>query len=169
MSLKAQEFDTSTKLASLGIGVGSSLGGFTYSSQIPAISLMYEQGIAEAGNVGVIGIGGYLGFKNYTYKNSSFNSKWNYTIIGARGTLHFTSLDVEKLDLYAGAMISYNMLNYSYTDNTGATINDSDLYSNDLGLSLFGGARYYFNDNLAAFGEIGYGISYLNLGLTLRF
>jgi len=38
-----------------------------------------------------------------------------------------------------------------------------------IAYSLYGGARYYFSENLAVFGELGYGISYLTVGLALRF
>lgn len=172
LSAQAQTFDQGTKVASVGIGIGSSLGGFDYSSQFPAISLSYEQGIAPAGNVGIIGIGGYLGFKGYKYETSSAgftaSSKWNYTLIGVRGALHFTGLDVDKLDLYAGLMPTYNIVNYSYRDSAGGSTG-SGSYSNALSLTVFGGARYYFSENLAAFGELGYGISFLNVGLAMKF
>jgi hypothetical protein len=169
----AQSFDKGTKVASLGIGIGSSLGSFDYSTQIPGISLMYEQGIAQAGNVGVIGLGGYVGYKSFSWETKSgtieSKSKWNYTIIGLRGALHFTGIDKENLDLYGGVMASYNLLNYSYEDNTGFNSGNTGNFGNSAGLTLFAGARYYFSDNLAAFAELGYGVAYLNLGLAVKF
>lgn len=169
----SQTFDKGTKVASLGIGIGSSLGSFDYSTQIPAISIMYEQGIAEAGNVGVIGLGGYVGYKSFSWETNSGNfsskSKWNYTIIGVRGALHFTGINKENLDLYAGLMASYNLLNYSYEDNSGFNTGNTGNFGNTAGLTLFAGARYYFSDNLAAFAELGYGVAYLNLGLSFKF
>ncbi|MFC3417547.1 hypothetical protein [Algoriphagus hitonicola] len=168
----AQNFDQSTKVFSAGIGIGSSLGGFDYSSQIPAISLMYEQGVAEAGEVGIISIGGYVGYKSFSYETNSgtiqSKSKWNYTIIGVRGALHFTQIQNEKLDLYAGLMASYNLLNYSYEDNSGFDTGNSGNFGNTAGLTIFGGARYYFNPNLAVFGELGYGVAFLNVGLAVK-
>lgn len=169
----SQTFEKGTKVASLGLGIGSSLGSFDYSSQIPGISIMYEQGIAEAGNVGIIGVGGYVGFKSFTYKTSAGSidatSKWNYTIIGVRGALHFTGINAENLDLYGGLMASYNLLNYSYEDNSGFNSGNTGNFGNSAGLTLFAGARYYFSDNLGGFAELGYGVSYLNLGLALKF
>lgn len=169
----SQTFDKGTKVASLGIGIGSSLGSFDYSTQIPAISIMYEQGIAEAGNVGIIGLGGYVGYKSFSWENNSgtfeSKSKWNYTIIGVRGTLHFTGINKENLDVYGGLMASYNLLNYSYEDNSGFNSGNTGNFGNSAGLTLFAGARYYFSDNLAAFAELGYGVAYLNLGLSLKF
>lgn len=168
----AQNFDQSTKVFSAGVGIGSSLGGFDYSSQIPALSLMYEQGIAEAGEVGIISIGGYVGYKSFSYEANSgtiqSKSKWNYTIIGIRGALHFTQIQNEKLDLYAGLMASYNLLNYSYEDNSGFDTGSSGNFGNTAGLTIFGGARYYFNPKLAVFGELGYGVAFLNVGLAVK-
>ncbi|WP_297335212.1 hypothetical protein [Algoriphagus sp.] len=168
----AQNFDQSTQVLSAGVGIGSSLGGFDYSSQIPAISLMYEQGIAPAGEIGIISLGGYVGYKSFSYEtNSSMiqsKSKWNYTIIGVRGALHFTQIQNEKLDIYAGLMASYNLLNYSYEDNSGFNTGSSGNFGNTAGLTIFGGARYYFNPNLAAFGELGYGVAFLNVGLAVK-
>ncbi|WP_111670550.1 hypothetical protein [Algoriphagus litoralis] len=169
----SQTFEKGTKVASLGIGIGSSLGSFDYSTQVPGISLMYEQGIAQAGNVGVIGLGGYVGYKSFTYKTSAGSidatSKWNYTIIGIRGALHFTGINVDHLDVYGGLMASYNLLNYSYSDNSGFNTGNTGNFGNTAGLTLFAGARYYFEENLGAFAELGYGVAYLNLGLSLKF
>lgn len=169
----SQSFEKGTKVASLGIGIGSSMGNFDYSSQIPGISLMYEQGIADAGNVGVIGVGGYVGFKSFNYDftagSISSESKWNYTIIGIRGAFHFTGIQNDKLDLYAGLMASYNILNYTYSDNSGQTTSTGGNFGNSAGVTLFVGTRYYLTDNFAVFGELGYGVAYLNLGAAFKF
>lgn len=168
----AQSFAKEDKVISLGVGIGSSLGSFDYSSQIPALSLMYEQGIAVVGETGVISLGGYLGYKSFDYTTNSggfsAESKWNYTIIGARGAFHFSQIPNEKLDVYGGLLISYNLLNYSYKDNSGFSDGSSGSYGNSTGLTLFGGARYYFSDKFAGFEELGYGIAYLNLGLSVK-
>lgn len=167
----AQSFGRHDKVLSLGIGLGSSLGSFDYSSQIPALSLTYEQGIAQAGDVGIISLGGYVGYKNFgmetTTSNFSATSKWNYTILGIRGAFHFSNIPNEKLDLYAGLLASYNLLNYSYEDTTGSNTQSGN-FGNSTGLTLFGGARYYFSEKFAGFAELGYGIAYLNLGVSVK-
>ena len=38
-----------------------------------------------------------------------------------------------------------------------------------LGTQAFVGSRYFFNDNIAAFAELGYGLAYLNIGGTYKF
>lgn len=171
-NLNAQSFTKEDKVISLGIGIGSSLGSFDYSSQIPALSLMYEQGIAEVGETGIISLGGYVGYKSFGYTTGSggftAESKWNYTIVGARGAFHFSQIPNEKLDVYGGLLVSYNILNYTYSDNSGFSDGSSGSYGNSAGLTLFGGARYYFSEQFAGFAEIGYGIAYLNLGLSVK-
>ena len=164
MSAKAQVYEKGTNVASAGIGLGSSIAGYTYGSQTPGISLQYERGIAEAGP-GVISLGGYLGFKSYKYNyGTDFTEKWKYTIIGIRGAYHLTGLNVENLDLYGGLMLSYNIL--SYSDNSGVSHGS---YGSAAGFSAFVGGRYYFAKTLAVMAELGYGVSYLNLGLALKF
>ena len=171
----AQTFEAGTNVISGGIGIGSSLAsGFTYGSQSPGISLGYERGIWEAGP-GVISLGGYLGFKTFKYGYVDPNTgdvsayKWNYTIIGARAAWHYTGLDVPNLDLYGGLMIAYDNLSFNYHNSMGGSYSGNASYNSGLGVSLFAGARYYFAGNLAAYGELGYGVSILSIGLSYKF
>jgi len=165
--VSAQAFQAGDNIVSAGIGIGSALDGYGYSSAIPGFSAQYERGIWEAGP-GVISLGGYLGIKGYKYSSPDFTEKWNYTIVGARAAYHFTGLDVENLDLYGGLMLSFNNLNFSYTEYNGYNYNGGS-YGSYLGLSAFVGARYYFAGNLAGYGELGYGVAILNLGLSYKF
>ncbi len=166
--VKAQTYEVGTNVVSAGLGLGSSIaGGFTYGSQSPGISLQYERGIWEAGP-GVISLGGYLGFKHYSYNynngTNAYSQKWDYTIVGVRGAYHFTGIEVENLDVYAGVMLGFDNLSYS-SNGTGF----GGSYNSDLGLSVFGGARYFFAGNLGAFAEVGYGVSFLSIGLSYKF
>jgi hypothetical protein len=172
VSVRAQAFQVGTNVISAGIGLGSSLAsGYTYGTQSPGFSVSYEHGFWEAGP-GVISLGAYVGIKDYKYgfENGgySYNYKWNYTIVGVRGAYHFTGLNVDNLDLYAGVMLGYNDLSFSYTDNAGYG-GPAGSYGSDLGLSVFAGARYYFAGNLAVYGELGYGVSILSIGLAYKF
>ena len=168
----AQPFVRGTNAINAGIGLGSSLGSFGYSSQTPALSVQYDRGIWDIGGPGVISLGGYMGYKSFknSYESGSLNYRhsWKYTVIGVRAAYHYNGFDTDKLDLYGGTMLSYNILNYSYEDN-GGQIDSSGSYGSTAGLSLFGGARYFFTDHLAAMAEAGYGISYFTVGLSLKF
>ncbi|HET6252791.1 MAG TPA: hypothetical protein VFE32_01890 [Puia sp.] len=170
----AQAFEAGTNVVSAGIGLGSSLAsGYTYGTQTPGFSAGYERGIWEAGP-GVISLGAYVGFKGFKYgyvdAGYAVTEKWNYSIFGVRGAYHFTGLNVENLDLYAGVMIAYDNLSFSYSDNAGNSYaGNIGSYNSGLGVSIFAGARYYFAGNLGVFGELGYGVSILGVGLSYKF
>jgi hypothetical protein len=173
---KAQ-YEVGTNVLNLGVGLGSTLlGGYSGSnvSQTPAIGLSFEHGTWELGD-GVVSLGGYLGYKSikdeYSWGSYTSTWKWTYTIIGVRGAYHFP-LDNEKLDLYLGAMLSYNILNFKYTDtdpNYNSSYDWSGGYGSAAGFSAFGGVRYYLTDNIGLNAELGYGIAYLTLGLSFKF
>lgn len=167
--LRAQPFIKESNVISAGIGLGSSLGGFSYGSQTPAISLQYERGIWEVGGPGVISLGGYAGTKSFKYKGSGYTQKWGYTIIGIRSAYHYNGIHSDQFDVYGGIMLSYNILNYSYKDDQGNSLSGSNSYGSAAGFTLYAGGRYFFSGNLAAFAELGYGVSYLTLGLAVKF
>jgi hypothetical protein len=168
---KAQTYEVGNNIISAGLGLGSAIGnGYTYASQSPGFSVQYERGIWEVGP-GVISLGGYLGFKSYSNSGSeggyNYDYKWNYTILGARGAYHFTGIPVENLDVYAGLMLSFNNLSYSGSTNIPGGLPGS--YNSDIELSPFVGAKYYFAGNLGGFAELGYGVAFLNIGLSYKF
>jgi len=165
-SVSAQEFAKGTNVINAGIGFGGNFynGRLGTSSQGLGISASYERGIWETGDFGIVSLGGYLGYKSYTSDNVFFggaSSKYSYTIIGVRGAFHYTGLDVENLDVYGGAMASFNIASF-----------DGD-FDNDLesrpGASIFVGGRWYFTENFGVFAEAGYGVSILTIGASFRF
>ncbi len=153
-----QEFAVNQNVLTAQVGIGSSFG-TTGSSEGLGLSVNFERGIWEVGE-DVVSLGGYLGRK--TFKFDAFSSKLSYTIIGARGAYHFNSLNVDNLDLYGGAMISFNNVSFS-GDSTFSTA------SSGLGVTIFAGGRYYFSDNIAASLELGYGVAFANIGVSFRF
>ena len=169
--VKAQSFEKGTGVLSAGIGLGSSLLNYSGSNQTPALSAQYEKGILERGP-GVISLGGYVGYKGYKYSDKSlgYSEKWTYTIVGVRGSYHYTGLNSDKLDVYGGVMLSYNILKYKYTDDYGNSGNyNTGSYGSAAGFTGFVGGRYSFSKNIALMAELGYGVSYLTLGLAFKF
>lgn len=170
-SLHAQSFMKGNSALSLGLGLGSSIGNYS-GSQTPAISLQYEKALWDVGGPGVISLGGYLGYKAFKYSGNSgsfkYSQKWNYTIIGLRSAYHYNGINADNLDVYGGLMLSYNILKYKYSDNSGSNSFNGGNYGSAAGLTLFVGGRYFFSDKVAAFAELGYGVSYLTLGLTFK-
>ena len=97
---------------------------------------------------------------------SSYGYKYSYLMIGARGAFHYQF--VEKLDTYTGLMLGYNVVGSKFFgDDTGSYTPEASSTSG-IGYSAFVGARYHFSDKFAAFAEIGYGISALELGISIR-
>ena len=165
----AQQFVKETNIVSAGAGLGSSIGSFSYGSQTPALSLSYERGVWEVGGPGVISLGAYVGSKSYKYSGPDYSQKWSYTIIGVRSAYHYNGIKSDKFDVYGGVMLSYNILKYSLKESNGYNYNGGGSYGSGTGFTLYVGGRYFFSQNIAAFAELGYGVSYLTLGLAFKF
>jgi len=157
---KESTIEQGSKVLNLGVGFGSTYYSSYYTSQTPALSASFEVGVKDGViDKGSIGVGGYLGYSSAKWTDYY---KTSNIIIGARGSFHYPLVD--KLDTYTGLLLGYNI--YSYTDYSGFT----GLHGSNGGLTLawFAGARYYVSNNFAVMGEIGYGISYLTLGVAFK-
>lgn len=154
----------------LGVGYGYGFGGALKAS--PAVSLSLEKGIIEGVGPGVIGVGGLVGYKgyHYDYAGTDYKAKWNNIIVLVRGTYHYDLLQNNKLDTYAGVSLGVRVERYknTYSDVLGGNYDSSYGGATAEG-GIFLGARYFLTDNLGAFAEAGYDMSYLKLGLTARF
>ena len=169
-SAKAQAFNKGDMVGNLGLGFGWYSYGYGVNS-FPAVSLSLEKGFLEIPNVGPISIGGIVGFKHASYNwQSSYDYGWNDIIIAARGSLHYDLFKNPKIDTYAGVAIGVRLESYSYYTWDGGTNYEKahDNYTHGL-YALYVGGRYFFTKNLAAFGELGYGLGYLTLGLSYKF
>jgi hypothetical protein len=138
---------------------------------VPPVSASFELGIKdEILEKGVIGVGGYAGFASYEeeYSNYGVPYGWKHTVylLGARGSFHYPFVD--KLDTYSGLILGAFIDIDAEYGNSFAPGVPSTTKSRGL-FSWFAGARYYFKDNLACTAEIGYGISYLNIGIAYKF
>jgi len=69
-----------------------------------------------------------------------------------------------NIDLYGGASLGYVIV--SVSDNQGY----SGSAASAAGFGLFGGIRYYFQQNIGVYGELGYqSLSVINAGITFKF
>lgn len=179
--IKAQSFQKKQMDLNLGVGLGNTIVAGGGTNVFPPLSVSVEYGITDD-----ISIGGYLGFTGASYNFSGWENcgkgngngqyytdtyKWSYFILGARGAYHFGRfIKVDKLDVYAGLMLGDDFAHYSYS--TTSTCPDHIRYSSPtyggFVFSVYGGARYRFTDHVGVFGELGYGIAYLNIGLNLK-
>jgi len=169
-AVNAQEniFTKGQQVVNAGIGFGSVLySGTYYKNTVPPLSVSYEKGIKDGViDKGVIGVGGYLAYASYKWEYSSlWYYKYSDFIIGARGTFHYPLVD--KLDTYTGLILGYDIASSKETG-TAVTGYNYNASSGGVRLAWFAGARYYFNDKFGAMAEIGYGITYFNLGVAIK-
>lgn len=75
---------------------------------------------------------------------------WSNTVIAlsADAAYHFTQLDVDKLDLFAGASLGFLIYSWSWKSGYGSGI-DGSSGSSGRGLSAFLAARYFFTPKIA--------------------
>jgi len=168
--LLAQEstFKQGDKVVNLGIGFGSTLyTGSNYTNSVPPLSVSLEVGVKDGVlDKGSIGIGGMLAYSSSKWEYSGWGWKYSNFIIGARGAFHYPLLN--KLDTYTGIVLGYNIATSKEFGNAVVGYNYS-ASSGGIVASWFVGGRYYFSNSFAAMAELGYGITYLKIGITLKF
>lgn len=150
-------------LLNAGIGLGSY--GLSGTGGLP-LTASFEHGFTKN-----ISAGATLGFIQQKF---GFDWKYTYLLFGARGSYHLAEalkIANPKLDVYAGLGLLYRRYSFQYTDETGepGTGYDWDTSGGEVDFELHAGGRYLFNNNVGAFAELGYGISPLQLGITLKF
>lgn len=160
----AQEiFQKGTKAVNVGVGLGSVLSNTT----IPPLSVSFDYGVKDNlinGENGSISAGGYIGYTASSISILDSKLRTSYAILGARGAFHYQF--IPKLDTYAGIMLGYNVASSSWS---GAVVPDVAQSSGGFAYSTYAGARYFVTENTGAFAELGYGIAYFNLGVTVKF
>lgn len=166
----------------VGLGVGL-LGTYNYGwkgagfSRSPVINLQYDHGLMELGD-GVLGLGGLIGYSTAKYDYSQFGWGHRYRfssmLIAARGTWHYNEWHGDsKLDTYAalGLGLYFHKSKFRYdaapTPN-GYVFRDNDRTSTSGYLGLQVGARYWFSPNVSGFAELGYGMSWLQVGVAMK-
>lgn len=170
---KAQLFLAGDTHVNVGIGVGGYLSFVSYGDfrSSPLLSLSVDYGYLDDIGPGTIGLGGIIGYKtaSYDYNYSGFQDqgKWTDLVIGGRGTYH-VYLDIDKVDIYGVVGAGIIIENYNYTSNYPLS-NDDNFSSTDLRVyfGMSGGAKYMFTENLGAYAEVGYDVSWIKIGVTL--
>ncbi|MCA1757259.1 MAG: hypothetical protein LC649_07370 [Bacteroidales bacterium] len=161
-------FNKGDKKLNLGIGIGSTLyTGSYYTNRIPPISASFEIGVKDElfDEKSSLGVGGYIGYTGAKWEEMGYGWKYSSIIIGGRGSLHYQL--IENVDTYTGLMLGYNIVSSS---SFGDSIwDDYSSVGSSMSYSWYIGGRYSFNDSFAAMAELGYGVAYLNLGITLSF
>ncbi len=188
LMVDAQNTEQGDMIINFGFGLGNNytVGGSGFSNAIPPVSASFEYIVNNDlfNGKGAFGVGAFAQYMNYNYEindnpgidivggtisaavlkaatasTSSYDWKYNKFIIGPRGYLHYGFLD--KLDTYTGLMLGLDFVSWG----SGS----SDYNHTDFAWAWFIGGRYYFNDNLAAMLELGYGATYVNIGIAYKF
>ncbi len=151
----------------IGVGFGSTLYG---DAAIPPITASYEIPLPVDSPSDItkkISVGGVAGI-SMTESDYYFGTySYTHIIIGARGSYHF--YNEGNIDAYGGLMIGYNIVSSSYESKSGhSDYGHSTSAGSGITYSAYVGGRYYFSDSFGAFLELGYGLAYLNLGVTLK-
>lgn len=171
--VNAQNFEIGSNVINGGVGVlgGLSYAGYSNLKSTPAINLYYERGFKELGP-GKLGIGGGFEYKaissEYSAGTSNYKATWTYSILALRGTYHPDFAQTGKFDGYGGLSLGYAILSYS-DDFYDKFPTAKPSYPSYVYTSFFVGGRYYFTDKIGAYGEAGYGLTYLKLGLAFKF
>jgi hypothetical protein len=87
--------------------------------------------------------------------------------VAARGAYHYNFTANPRIDTYGGVSLATRIESYSdnYKDNTLR----GSYGGVNLDVGVFLGGRYLLTDNIGAFAELGYDMSYVKLGLTTKF
>lgn len=159
-------FIKGSRVFNAGLGIGTSVFSSTYNRLvIPPLSASLEVGVTDhVLEKGSVGVGPYIGFLSYKWQFSDYRARYTNTIIGVRGNFHYPF--IEKLDTYSGLLLGWDIVNVKETGDPYDNYEDS---ASHIAWAWFIGARYYFRENMAAMAELGYGPSYLNLGLAFSF
>lgn len=156
----AQVYSKGDKLLNIGVGLGGGFGP-SGSKGIPPVGLSLEFGTTDK-----ISLGGYAGYSSAEQDIwGNIKASYTYIVVGARGSYHF-DLNVEKLDTYVGAMLGYNIASSKVTG--GAWPAGFDNSAGGIAYSGHVGGRYYLGEKLGVFGELGYGVSYLTIGVAFK-
>lgn len=162
-----ETFAKNDNAVGLGFGIGGAYTIGTYSTQSPVFGLQYDRGIMEFDFGGVVGAGGFIGYKNFVHKWYDQKVRYNILIFGARGSFHYDLLNVDNLDTYAGLMVAFHSIDADYDDNYYT--NNRYKYRSTVNASVFAGAKYYFAPFVGAYLEAGYDVAWLTMGIAFKF
>ena len=173
---RAEAFKIGENRASFGLGLGwKNKEVRSNSTHFPSPNALIERSILPFKDFGFLSIGAQFGF-HHGYHNGTllvtgqkYKQSWTAVYFVPRVALYFHEVFYEddfpeNIDLYGGVGLGFNFLSHKI---------DPEVLENNssfnLGYNFFVGGRYYFRKNASAFAEIGYGLSFLNVGFTIRY
>jgi hypothetical protein len=167
-------------LVNIGIGLGSPYSPRGFGIGVPPVSLSADYLISIPNDPlkGKLGIGGLIGYGSSWYRSHyngpgvKYNYTWRYSyyLLGARINYHI--LLEKKVDIYLGIMAALRISSYRF-DSDFDGFNESWATRPYVGgwfvPGFYVGCRYFFQKNIAVFGEVGYNVSWLTAGISFKF
>ncbi len=169
-TLFSQNYAKGDKDLNLGVGLFPTYYGPGYRIGLPPVSASFELGVTDE-----IGVGAFVGFSTARTRKFDVLSGqywWRYSTVtlAPRAAYHFNLEDLEKFDLYAGVMGGLRIGTATF-HSTDPQLNSNNFDTDAAGGILYGffvGGRYMATENLRLFGELGYGVSWINLGINFK-
>jgi len=160
LAQQKEAFSKGDKLLNLGVGVNS-----YYSGGMP-VGASFEVGVSDAISVGV----------NFDYLSHKYDfgygisDKFTALYFGGRCSYHLDKvfdINSDKFDVYVGAALGYRSFTWNDTY-SGSDLGNS--YGSGIYLGGYVGGKYYFNNNIGAFVELGeIGSTNARLGVAFKF
>ena len=150
IAASGQVYQKGSKFVNVGVGLGPGVG----------VVGTVDLGVHEAISVGAFG-----GYESYSLLGSSSYGRIG---VGGRADYHLAkllkganlSINTDKIDPYIGANVGIGIYTGTYGSFVLSRIRP--LIGGHLG------ARYMTKEKLGFFGEVGYDVSYLKAGITLK-
>jgi hypothetical protein len=148
----------------LGVGIGPGIpvfgNGYGFG---PGFKVYFENGTWQLGP-GVLSLGGDVGF---SFFSESFldggRETWLNFMFGARSAYHY-GWDVPGLDTYGGIPLGIGFSAYSHNNIEGYR-GAQNIFPY---VGFFLGASYFFNHQVGLNGEVGYNVTYANIGVIFK-
>ncbi len=153
-------------IAGFGIGAGTQVWGNGYDFG-PGFKAFFENGTFQLGP-GVLTLGGEFGFSyfqyHWTYGGLTHREYWLNNMFGARCAYHY-GWNVPGLDTYGGIPLGFGFSSSAHSSAPGY-LPTHPIYPY---LGVFLGTSYFFNDLIGVNGELGYNVTYANVGVIFKF
>jgi len=157
---QGEAFNAGDRVINAGVGVGNYISYHNGSNKLFPIAASFEYGVANLfDGIGAIGIGGYAAYTSFNYNDLGRNVTIGDFLVGPRAMFHYQFL--VKLDTYVGAMVGYDVRSFPKLN--------SSVPGSKFCYAYFLGVRYYVTNDFAFYGEVGYGVSPLQLGIAYKF
>lgn len=152
-----------------GLGLGGHQVEPAANMTFPLLSASVDYALRDDWGPGVFGVGGFIGFERFRreYGVVDYEYGYNYTsvIVQGRATYHYQFM--KDLDTYVGLGLGLRITGNSFFG--PVPYNPPDPVNSVLPSgSIFAGGKYYFQEKMAAFCELGIGTAYFTVGLTVR-